>query len=750
MRRPVVTAAAGFALGIPLAVQFKFIVIMVPVIWLLVLAVYILRVRGPVIVFLCFLAAGCSLMTLCAHQVDPLTHLDGKNARICGVLTSSSVKNGRARLELREDGGGRVLLSVYQRDGEGTRAFDGLRDGIRIEAYASLSSPSPARNPGCFDYRMYLKTKRISMTASAGIWQVKTCGIASKPRYSLWLLRHDFRERLSPYMDKESLGMLQAMLFGDKSGLEEKLYEDFQKNGTAHILAVSGLHVGMVYGLFCGILGGRRRLSTNFIIIMMLGLYAALAGFSPSVVRAVIMIVMHMISRLAHYRYDLMTAAALTALLMLVYNPYQIFGLGFQLSFLAIFTLAAVMPVFAAMPLPPLFRSVLLPVLAIQAGMAPYTAYVFNYFSLGAFAANIPVIFLAGIVVPAGALALMATALLPPLSGFCAAFLSVGTRCIVGANDLLYAGGATAFDVVSPPLPAVLAYYGLFFFFFSEMARIWIIRRRRRSIASGLLCILMMVLFFNAGWNSGFRSAEVVFVDVGQGSCIHLRTPKGHNILIDGGGREDYNMGRKTLKPYLLKNGVRRIDLALATHKDMDHYKGLVELKKEGMVKQLITNDMEIEPGTVLVKEGDFRITTVAPAADTGDIGSGVTTEENESSLVFRVDSRDWSLLATGDIGKDTEKNIAAYWDQSGGRMLDVDVIAVPHHGSRNSSSAVLLKKSSPSVAVIQVGKNNYGHPAPQTVAAYRKAGASVFRNDEDGALGIFKGFRWRRVINSE
>jgi competence protein ComEC len=455
------------------------------------------------------------------------------------------------------------------------------------------------------------------------------------------------------------------------------------------------------------------------------------------VMRAVLMIARHVCARLGHRRYDLMSAAAAAALLLLALNPWQLFALGFQLSFLAVFSLAAGLPLFRNLPLPPPVRDLLLPVLVIQCGMAPYSAYAFHCFSPGAFFANIPVVFLAGLAVPAGVLALPLTAVLPSLSGPLGTFLDLNLTLLEAANDLFYAGGRTSLTVTAPPLPLLLAFYALLFFFTSELARIWWLRRRWKPLLQGLGLAALLVLLLTRGFGSDFRGAQAVFVDVGQGSCIHLRTPSGRQVLIDGGGRHGFNVGKKILRPYLLHSGVRRIDLALATHRDTDHYQGLLELQEQGMVDRLLTTGDGLEVGDVLLREPGFRITVVAPVAE--------HEEENERSLVFRVDFDDWSLLATGDIGAETEAEIAAYW--RGSDLLDVDVLAVPHHGSRRSSSPALLRAASPAAAVIQVGKNIYGHPAPQTLDAYRRAGIPVFRCDRQGAAAVRPGFRWRTML---
>ena len=183
-----------------------------------------------------------------------------------------------------------------------------------------------------------------------------------------------------------------------------------------------------------------------------------------------------------------------------------------------------------------------------------------------------------------------------------------------------------------------------------------------------------------------------LFIDVGQGSSIYIHTPCGRHIIIDGGGKRQGNIAKDVLKPVLLKNGISRIDTAVATHKDMDHYKGLLELQELGMVRQLITSDHGFQKGDVIVKEKEFRLEALAPLPDSNlHTATGKTTESNESSLVLLASLPGLKILATGDIGKETEAELIA-----SGQDLGCDVLVVPHHGSKNSSSDAFIKKQIP------------------------------------------------------
>jgi competence protein ComEC len=229
----------------------------------------------------------------------------------------------------------------------------------------------------------------------------------------------------------------------------------------------------------------------------------------------------------------------------------------------------------------------LLPLLAVQAGMAPYTAYAFNYFSLMSFFLNIPVIFLSGVMIPAGVALIFLTGLGGAPFGVVAAVLEILTGAMGFVNEAAFSASWGHRPAVSPPAPVLALYYGLFFALSSETLRVLLQRRKRRFLSGAAAILLCCVFLVWAAPGLGRDSSSLVFVDVGQGDCLHIRAPGGKNILIDGGGSANYETGKKVLLPYLLKNGVSQIDLALLTHLHTDHYKGIVELSREIPVRKL-------------------------------------------------------------------------------------------------------------------------------------------------------------------
>jgi competence protein ComEC len=732
----------------------------------------------------------------CGAQLDkqdPLAERTGERVTVRGrVLSMESTAEDYHRLTVALAnptgiaGGRRILVLVRGED-----ADPKLLVGADIAVTGELSLPSARRNPGCFDYRAYLRTVGIRLILSCDAGDIIPDG--ARP-YSAWgmllhllaVLKYTLLERLSRHTDEAVRGVMAGMLFGDSSLMDDAVYEAFQKNGTAHILSVSGIHVAIVYACIVKLLGNRRGPAQSLVAILGLFLYAAMAQFAPSVVRASAMILTHIAAGLLRRRYDLLTGACAAAGAMLIQNPLQLFHVGFQLSFLAIFTMAFMIPFLDRYLTPPkedaprrargaariahaggadpasvlregarkLLRG-LLPLLVIQAGMAPYTAYVFNYFSAAAFILNIPVIFLSGIVIPIG------VALMPLMCAGDAAFgvgASAADILVTIMNRMNEAAYGTAFGhwpVTSPPASALVLYYGIFFLVSSEGLRVLWQRRRAKEIAGAFCALLLCVLLSLCAPGLARDESALVFVDVGQGDCLHIRTPSGRNILIDGGGSVNYSVGEKTLLPYLLKNGVSRIDLALVTHLHTDHCQGLAELARELPVERVAVYEGNRPRGAEIAEkmgvpadrmvyvyagervrlDEDVCVEILFPERqDEAAYGRLLADEdENKSSLLMRLEYRGVSVLMTGDLGFAGEEAIleSAY---AAGRLRST-VLKAGHHGSRHSTSDAFLAAVAPRAAVIQVGKNTYGHPHPDVLEKLANAGARVFRNDTDGAV---------------
>ncbi|MEG1931065.1 MAG: ComEC/Rec2 family competence protein, partial [Anaerovorax sp.] len=568
MRRPIVAVLLGFAGGIAIgyAVQIEFEVLVIGA-FAVVLTTFFLVVhfkkqkavwRRGLSLFAVFLFLGGISVTLVEGWPHPLLEEENKRVTVEGVVLSVQEKEeDYFKITLRTEGE-KVLVHVAGRpelQGVSWCAKDLM--GRKLQVSGLVEKPSERRNPGTFDYRLYLKTRGIY-----AIIKVKEYDVAlPSPQvnfvtHSLAQLKYGFIEKLTQSIDEDTTGMLVGMLFGDKTLIDEDTYEAFQRNGIAHILSVSGIHVGIVYVCINKIFGNRRSWLLTILSISFLLFYAALAEFSPSVVRAVTMIVVHMMSKMAFQRYDLTSCTCACAFGMLVINPFYLFNIGFQLSYLAVLTLGVALPwtnrriEFLKEGTCPNFLIVALsfiaPLLVIQVGMAPYTAYCFNYFSLAAIVLNIPIIFLAGWVIPVG-IVLMGIFVLegvflkiPVLAHFLDALFDFTGFIEVllidsmdYANTLFYQTGKSFFFVTSPSPFAIMVYYGLLFFLLSEWFRILYQRKQWKRMGKIIGVGLLLSFLLSTLLIKDYSKSNLIFVDVGQGDCLHLRTPGGKNVLID-------------------------------------------------------------------------------------------------------------------------------------------------------------------------------------------------------------------------
>ena len=246
-----------------------------------------------------------------------------------------------------------------------------------------------------------------------------------------------------------------------------------------------------------------------------------------------------------------------------------------------------------------------------------------------------------------------------------------------------------------------------------------------------------MLLIFSSGISfigyNPISKSQIVFVDVGQGDAVHIRDGK-KDVLIDGGGNVNYNIGKNTLKPYFLKNGVNKVELALATHKHTDHFKGIEELYDEGMIENILTRRTA---GQTYYLSSDIWVETLWPLED--DINSpnciDPNQEENKYCSVFMVYYKGIKILITGDIDSEGEKQIIEYY--KGTNKLKSHILKVGHHGSKYSTCDEFLDAVNPKFCVIQVGDNNYGHPHMKIIEKCRKKGIIILRTDNNGAIGF-------------
>lgn len=679
----------------------------------------------------------------CVLQIDRNIRDDGSVKNSVKIRVSEI--NGRSAEKEQT-----VLIDYYGSERDEDRDVSAIPGDV-ISASGVMEIPSGRRNPGCFDYALYLRSVGVTYIFKAESVRVTEYKGARTLSGRMHMIKTLFLKRLESAAGKETAAMMGAVLLGEKEGMDQEILEEFQKNGTAHVLAVSGLHIGIMYG-FISLIWRWRKGRFYFVIVIMFFLcYSAMSAFAPSVVRAVLMVGIHLLSKMMNKRYDMNSAAFSAALAMLVKNPMSLFNTGFQMSFLAVLTMALMISLVKKV-----YSGIFLSSIAVQLGLAPYTAYVFNYISLSAVFVNVPIIFLTGIIVPVGLCSVAVMNISNIVFEVSARLMSGLCSMLISLNHMTAVDGETVFSVISPDIRFLAVYYLSLALFLSEEGRLVIMRRRKKLIFVMIAAVILAAGILGQLSDRGFRNADMVFVDVGQGDCVHFRTKDGGNYLIDGGGSINYNIGKKILKPYLLKNGVKKLDGIFVTHLHADHYKGAAELCREGMADRLFLYEANSLDEDKILRETGLKKDAITYLYGGQNVSLSQEDavevlwpekkskkeyeadlknkeDENLSSLVFKITVREAGVLMTGDIDEACQKKIEALW----GSKLKCSVLKVPHHGSKYSYCDKFIKRAKPLYSVFQVGKNNFGHPDKGVVENYQGQGIIVYRNDNDGAIAF-------------
>ena len=577
-----------------------------------------------------------------------------------------------------------------------------------------------------------------------------------------------WRCRLHEALGEEPAAVAQAMLLGQKDLLDPGLREAFSRSGTAHLLAVSGVHVGFVAMAALAMIGRFSRASRGAwarglaigIGGLAIGSYVLLVGGPPSALRAGIMAVAAFAARMLGRRSDAFQTLGAAGVALLLVEPLDAFDLGFQLSFASTFGILAVVRV-AKRPyarLSGVMRSVLWS-LSLSTGAQAFTLPT----SLGVFSMLpwlSPLVNVAAI--PLGAAAIL-----------CAGAGLVAGELVPRAGALLIKAGGIAIELLValarrvPAWGTVEAAAPHFWFtagwYASALGLLETAAGRirpscARSVVYGRWAVvagaaLIACSTLPAVYHSVRGDVRIVIFDVGQGDSILIRGPWGRSVLVDGGpvGAGGYDAGQYRVVPALKRLGVRTIDAIINTHPDSDHAGGLAAVLRERRVRRVFASwaesrtavyrrfveaagahGIELErfnAGDVLALGWSARIAVLA----SGSLREwpGARPSVNDRSIVLAVENGRARFLLLGD----TE-------DMGAARLMDAfdlasDGLLIPHHGSPGDFWDAFLERIDPGLAAISVGPNNYGHPSGELLKLLRERGVRTFRTDLCGAITV-------------
>ena len=651
-----------------------------------------------------------------------------------------------------------------------------FRYGDRLLVEGTIEEPPDLEE---FDYAAYLARQGIAEVLNAHSVELVGEGEGSAFYRSLYEFRRRLAASIAIVVPEPQAALGQATLLGLRRSIPTDLTEAFRRTGTAHLLAISGLHVSILLGISLSVsaaLLGRRHHLHLVAPLAVIWMYGLLSGMSPSAARACIMGSVYLVSLAFGRQRGSLAPIGCAATVMVAVSPSVLYSISFQLSFAAIAGIAAFSDLFGDRLRSHIersvgHRSILRAPLAGVTGMLAI--------SIAATLATLPLIAfhferVSTLGIPASVLTLPALPFLivgsagTALTGLVSATFAIpfgwlawgAGKYLTGVVALLAEVPGASIDLGGIAGAAVVGYYGaLVLAYFAMRARglTWMGRtmelrgstgspRTESMSRSGQIAMWLLVpaaFAASFAWSQavmgdnhlGDERLHVVFFDVGQGDAVFIETPSGRQVVVDGGA---HPLLMARLLGERMRFNDRHIDIVAASHPNSDHIGGLLQVLERYDVGAVLERRIEYESATYEAwgRAVDEEQTQGARMIEAGaglaimldndvrlevlgpprELLRGTGSDADNASLVLRLTYGEVSFLLTGDVFAAGERAMLA-----SGVNPDSDVLKVPHHGSDTSSTAAFLTAVSPDVAVISVGaENRFGHPSADVVRRLR------------------------------
>ncbi|HKZ46606.1 MAG TPA: DNA internalization-related competence protein ComEC/Rec2 [Thermodesulfobacteriota bacterium] len=660
-----------------------------------------------------------------------------------------------------------------------------VKYGDRLRFISKPHIPQNFGNPGEYDYAGNLARQDIYVTGyiENERWIAVMGG---EEEHGLMTSIEHVRDKIRDLIagsDAENPAIIKALILGEKGEISKAVREAFAGTGAAHILAISGLHIGIIaffsYWIILHALKQSERLMLAFDIkkiasagsIVPVLLYGAIAGFSVSTQRAVIMVMVFILSVIIDRKQNLYNTLAAAAFVILVISPLSVYDISFQLSFASVLAIIYLVPRFQGLwanedkqandiakllpphpawhPLKNYFLNPFAVSLAASIGTAPFTAYHFHRVSIIGIIANLIAVPLMGfIAVPLGLISVLVSFFNQSAANLILVIVDMVLKASIWIVNLFSNIPYSSVFTTTPTILEAVLFYILI---------VSIVEFKKIRILKYALPVVMLIIIGNYSfWYYHLNyspNLKVTFISIGQGDSALIEFPYGKRMLIDGGGfyNADFDVGERIIAPFLWKNKIDRIDYIVLSHPQRDHMMGLNFIAERFRVKEFrwngdVSANKDYKDYKEFMKSIDKKnIKKFISDSDTPPLNiNGAIVEflsppkesrldTNNNSLVVKLKYKDVSFLFTGDI-----EDIGEAILLKAGDKIKSAVLKVPHHGSRTSSQMDFLKAVNPEFAVISVGHSNpFGFPHPEILKRYEGLKIPVLRTDINGAITV-------------
>ena len=598
----------------------------------------------------------------------------------------------------------KILVNYYEK-------IDKINLGDKVKIKGTLKLPSKNTVPNLFNYRKYLNNNNI--------YYILTASEITKIKNNTKILTH-YKNKLQKYINrKKAHTYLNIFILSNKNDLDKEVLNSYQVNGLSHLFSISGMHITLLLGTILKLLDkvSYNRYYKYIFLIIILIIYMYLTDFTPSILRSGIMFILLTLNKLFNFKIKTKNIIMLTFIIIVLINPYYIYNLGFQLSYLISFYLI----IFAHIINKHKNYFKKLSITSLISFLVSFPIIISNYYQVNLLSILINLLFvpiISYIVLPLAFI----TLILPTDS-----LLILTMDILEGISLSLTNINYLLLELPKPSIYLIIIYYAI----------ITLLLINKKCFISLLTTIFIHKISINFNPNM-----EILFLDVSQGDSILLHYPHNkYNILIDTGGNYNYEISKNIIIPYLKSKGINKIDYLILTHGDYDHMGESINLIENFKVEKVIFNcgpynDLEKELIKVLEKKKIKYYSCIKELnIDKNKLQFLNTKEydnENDNSSVIYFNYYNYKFLFMGDASTEREKDILEKYN-----LKDVDFLKVGHHGSNTSSSEEFINSINPKYSLISVGKNNrYGHPNKEVLDTLNDS--KIYRTDQDGSI-MFK-----------